>query len=63
MLELDAKFPGYDFAHNKGYGAKPHITALQKLGATPWHRHSFAPAKSMTEIPEAVSLYQIIRLK
>lgn len=63
MTELDAKFPGYGFARNKGYGAEIHVKALEKLGATPWHRHSFEPVKSMTDTPPAVSLKKIVRLK
>lgn len=41
MVEYDAKYPGYNFAGNKGYGSKEHIDALLKLGPTPIHRKSF----------------------
>ena len=43
MIEADAHFPGYGWASNKGYGAKVHMDALARLGATPLHRRSFAP--------------------
>lgn len=43
MVELDAQFPGYDWASNKGYAAPRHQEALRRLGPTPHHRRSFAP--------------------
>ncbi len=43
MIELDAAFPGYGWANNKGYAAKVHQNALRTLGPTPHHRRSFAP--------------------
>jgi ribonuclease HII len=43
MVEFEAKFPGYGFAKNKGYGTAQHLEALKRLGATPIHRRSFAP--------------------
>ena len=45
MLELDKKFPQYQFAKNMGYGTKEHIEAIKKYGITPYHRRSFAPVK------------------
>lgn len=41
LLELDAKYPEYGFARNKGYGTAEHIAALKKLGPCPEHRRSF----------------------
>ena len=41
MVEMDEKYPGYDFASNKGYGTAVHIEALKKLGPCPIHRRSF----------------------
>ncbi len=41
MLELHALFKEYDWDKNCGYGTKQHIEAMIKLGATPFHRHSF----------------------
>lgn len=41
MVEWDAKYPGYGFAENKGYGSASHIDAIKKLGPTPIHRRSF----------------------
>lgn len=43
MQELDAAFPGYGWASNKGYAARVHQEALRTLGPTPHHRRSFAP--------------------
>ena len=41
MRELDAQYPEYGFAKNKGYGTAEHIAALKTLGPTPVHRRSF----------------------
>ncbi len=41
MLELDAVYPEYGFARNKGYGTREHIDAIRKYGPCPEHRRSF----------------------
>lgn len=41
MVELDAQYPEYGFARNKGYGTAEHIDALKRLGPCPIHRRSF----------------------
>ena len=41
MIELDAKYPMYGFARNKGYGTAEHIAALKQYGPCPEHRRSF----------------------
>ncbi len=43
MIAADTQYPGYGWSNNKGYGSALHMAALQKLGATPMHRCSFAP--------------------
>ena len=45
MREFDQLYPGYGFAEHKGYGTPQHLDALQRLGACPIHRKSFAPLK------------------
>jgi ribonuclease HII len=45
MCGLDAEYPGYGWAANKGYGTAAHAAGLAQLGVTPHHRHSFAPVK------------------
>ncbi len=46
MLALDARYPGYGFARNSGYGTAEHLRALVRRGPTPVHRNSFAPVRS-----------------
>ena len=41
MEEYDKKYPGYDFASNKGYGSESHIRALKEIGPCEIHRRSF----------------------
>ncbi len=48
MRELDALFPGYDFAVHKGYPTAIHRAALLRLGPCPEHRRSFAPVRQLT---------------
>ncbi len=48
MDEMDALYPGYGFAKNKGYGTAEHLAALAKLGPCPIHRRSFAPVAQPT---------------
>lgn len=45
MAALDARFPDYGFAKHKGYPTAFHLEKLALLGATPYHRKSFAPVK------------------
>ncbi len=45
MLTLDALYPMYGFASNKGYGTAFHLAALTAHGPCVCHRRSFAPVK------------------
>lgn len=41
MTELDARFPHFRFADNKGYGSAEHRRALEFHGPSPYHRLTF----------------------
>lgn len=41
MEQMDALYPGYGFADNKGYGSAKHIEGLRRLGACEIHRRTF----------------------
>lgn len=41
MVEMDAKYPGYGFASNKGYGSAKHIAAIKEIGPCEIHRRTF----------------------
>ena len=45
MAELDLCYPDYGFAKHKGYPTVEHLSALQRLGVTPFHRRSFRPVR------------------
>jgi ribonuclease HII len=47
MQAQEDHFPGYGFAAHKGYGTARHLAALERLGACPLHRRSFAPLKRL----------------
>ncbi|MFT4690172.1 MAG: ribonuclease HII [Verrucomicrobiia bacterium] len=49
MVEYDREYPDYGFAQHKGYGTKKHMAAIEKHGACPIHRMSFAPLKPPTQ--------------
>jgi ribonuclease HII len=46
MREFDRQWPIYGFAEHKGYGTARHLAAIEKFGACPIHRKSFAPLKA-----------------
>lgn len=58
MRELDAVYPGYGLASNKGYSAPVHLRALREKGPTPLHRMSFAPVW-MSTAPQEVLGFMI----
>ena len=41
MVAMESEYPGYGFAHNKGYASADHIEAIRTLGLSPAHRASF----------------------
>jgi len=45
--ELDARYPVYGFARNKGYGTRFHYDALSADGPCEWHRRSFYPIRAL----------------
>ena len=47
MCELSLANPGYGWENNAGYPTPEHLSALQRLGVTPHHRRSFAPARNI----------------
>lgn len=50
MRELDAQYPQYNFAQHKGYGTRAHLAALEKFGACPQHRFSYAPVQNVGKL-------------
>lgn len=58
MIELDKKYPMYQFKRNKGYGTKAHLAALEEYGYVEGiHRKSFEPIKSMVLGVSQMSLF------
>lgn len=49
MLELDKKYPMYDFKNNVGYPTKKHLDAINEYGIIPEHRRSYGPVKNYLE--------------
>lgn len=49
MIKLDARYPQYGFARNKGYCTREHALALRRIGPCPAHRRSFLGWLEQTE--------------
>ncbi|NWJ44992.1 MAG: ribonuclease HII [Chloroflexi bacterium] len=49
MYKLAARYPGYGWENNVGYGTPEHIAGLNRLGITPHHRRSFAPIRALLQ--------------
>ena len=45
MVEMCARYPGYEFAQHKGYGTALHLAKLRAHGPCPIHRKSFSPVQ------------------
>ena len=49
MAALDADYPAYGWAKNKGYPTAAHRDAIRRFGVTPHHRRSFALLPEATQ--------------
>jgi len=45
LCQLHERFPAYGFHNHKGYAARSHLVAIEKLGTCPAHRRSFSPLR------------------
>lgn len=55
MVDLAQQHPGYGWDRNAGYPTPEHLDALKNLGATPWHRRSFAPVHNILWQDKSIS--------
>lgn len=53
MVELNARYPEYEFDLHKGYSTPRHVAILRKVGPCSEHRRSFAP------VTEALALFPL----
>ena len=49
LVDLDKKYPMYDFKNNKGYPTKKHLEAISKYGVIDEHRRSYGPVRDYLE--------------
>lgn len=47
MIELDRKYPMYEYAKHKGYPTKKHIEAMHEYGLIEGYRKTYGPVKEM----------------
>lgn len=45
MEQFHAEYPQFNFAQHKGYATPEHLAAIEKHGACPIHRKTFAPIR------------------
>jgi ribonuclease HII len=50
MMALEERYPGYGFAHHKGYATPEHLEALKSLGPCEIHRRSFEPVWTTLQV-------------
>ncbi len=50
MTRLAARYPGFGWERNAGYGTAEHRAALNRHGVTPHHRRSFAPIRHILSL-------------
>lgn len=56
LVTLDADYPGYALASNKGYATHAHRAAIASLGPCALHRHTFAPIAKREKGSQAQAL-------
>ena len=48
-------YPQYGFDRNRGYPTPDHLAALDRAGACPIHRRTFAPVRRVIEGPSRLA--------
>lgn len=61
MMELDQKYPMYNFKKNKGYPTKEHLKALKEYGVIPEHRKTYGPVKDKLEENQQLSIFDFLK--
>ncbi len=56
MARLHARYPGYGWATNAGYGTATHQAGLARLGVTPHHRTEFGAVRLLLAAIDAVTI-------
>lgn len=52
MMQMDLKYPQFEFGRHKGYPTARHVALLVKHGPCVEHRRSFAPVRNALRAPE-----------
>ncbi len=60
MLELDQKYPMYNFKKNKGYPTKEHLKALNEYGPIKEHRKTYGPVRKKLETIKQLSIFDFL---
>lgn len=57
LVELDKKYPMYDFKNNKGYPTKKHLEAIERYGILDEHRRSYKPVSDYIKRKNTYNFY------
>lgn len=60
MIELDKKYPGYNFKQNKGYCTLEHMRLLNENGICDIHRKTYEPVVSLIKHDEQISIDELL---
>lgn len=52
MMELDKKYPEYNYKKHKGYPTKEHMELLKKYGVTEEYRMTYKPVRELLEVQD-----------
>ena len=52
MVQLDSRYPGFEFSSHKGYSTPVHLAALERNKPCPQHRRSFQPVADLLDTME-----------
>ena len=54
MVQLDERYPGFEFSVHKGYPTPMHLAKLEEHKPCPLHRRSFQPVADLLDTIEFV---------
>lgn len=63
MIELDKKYPQYNFKQNKGYCTLKHMNYLKEFGICDVHRKTYYPVSTYIKHDEQITLDEVLENK
>ncbi len=63
MIELDKKYPQYNFKQNKGYCTLKHMNYLKEFGICDVHRKTYYPVSTYIKHDEQITIDEVLENK